>query len=231
MATILRMQKQSPGQSGQSGAAAAAASTVSNRWTHFGARLKPLATAPLPHDHYEGAPNSPAYSKVSSQPAGRKPTSATKAQVHAKSTNELADDDQDDADDDQDSEALLYKMMQQQSFLMSPNWQQQLDSTAVGGNQHGGQQQVHQSSDQQPQLGAGGQVMGEKDSKRVIKLLKSYSHIHQVDDSGDQIRGSYTRFASRRQQKPADDRSRHDWESMQPAGGNTLHAGRHSRTR
>lgn len=116
-------------------------------------------------------------------------------------------DDNDD-DDDFDGEALLYKMMQQQNFLMNPSWQGQQQSVANSNNlnQDAGQQQQSglsanlgndQSLGQQQQL----QKQREdalSDSKKVIKLLKSYSHIHQVDDSDDQIRGTYTRLSAYR---------------------------------
>ena len=79
-------------------------------------------------------------------------------------------------DEDEDGEALLYKMMQQQTFLMNPIFQEAQVSPAAS----------------QP---TGGELAN---SKKVIKLLKSYSHIHQVDDSDDQIRGTHTRLSAQR---------------------------------
>lgn len=106
-------------------------------------------------------------------------------------TNQVGDgDDDDDLNDDQDSEALLYKMMQQQGFLMgSPLWQQQKPSSNQGAQSADDGGQLINGDDGRESVG---------NSKKVIKLLKSYSHIHQVDDSDDQIRGTYTRLPVRR---------------------------------
>ena len=106
-------------------------------------------------------------------------------------------DEDEDEDDDLDSEALLYKLMQQQSFLMNPNFQEEPRLSQAAETTSSQQQQQQQ---QRPAMadGAGQGQLNDDDlarSKRVIKLLKSYSHIHQVDDTDDQIRGSYTRYA------------------------------------
>lgn len=138
------------------------------------------------------------------------------------------DDSAEQDDDDQDSEALLYKMMQQQGFLTGSIWQQQqpqpqqqqpqqqLKQLQPSTNEQ--QQQQQQTSGQaravdstlqaaaqslQPpteddEMAAAARGAGSGKSRKVIKLLKSYSHIHQVDDSDDQIRGTYTRVQPNR---------------------------------
>ena len=130
-------------------------------------------------------------------------------------------EDAEDAEDEElDGESLLYKLMQQQSFLLSPVWgadgRQQVarqHQTRLGNSnklerqvenlqnelQTGGRTQVRNNNNLQQQQQQQQQVGNERhlaNSKKVIKLLKSYSHIHQVDDSDDQIRGTYTRMAS-----------------------------------
>lgn len=135
-----------------------------------------------------------------------------------------ANDDNDDDDDDLDSEALLYKMMQQQHFLMNPNMADQptnvAGANAYNSNSNSARGQVSQSSlatnarrDGSVRADNNGDAEGSStsatssdipaNSKKVIKLLKSYSHIHQVDDSDDQIRGTYTRVSARRPQSSA----------------------------
>lgn len=96
----------------------------------------------------------------------------------------------DDDDEDLDSEAILYKLMQQSSFLMNPNFQDQPQ------RQPAASPSLAPSQQQRQQAQANSQPDEDlAKSKRVIKLLKSYSHIHQVDDSDDQIRGAYTRYS------------------------------------
>lgn len=139
---------------------------------------------------YQGAASSAAakslQSGVGGRPAGldRQPSQRTEPVRGAKQPNELEEADEDD--DEQDSEALLYKMMQQQSFLMSPHWQEPDAGKAAGSGR--------------PARPASSQAGEGANSKRLIKLLKSYSHIHQVDDSDDQIRGTHTRLMNRRPQ-------------------------------
>lgn len=151
----------------------------SNRWTHFGARLRPLANGV----EYHGAASSASSKTLASQ----------QPPARAQADQPQAGADQDDDDDDQDSEALLYKMMQQQSFLVSPGWQE-----AAGGKAAAIDAQLAANKAHPGALGADA-----PNSKRMMKLLKSYSHIHQVDDSDDQIRGTYTRVAARRPQLQA----------------------------
>lgn len=121
-----------------------------------------------------------------------KPASSER-QANLASANEGDDDDD---DEEQDSEALLYRMMQQQGFLLNPTWQE-----AASGKSRAPSSQA-QVGRSQPEVGdhaasMSNQLVGEgPSSKRMIKLLKSYSHIHQVDDSDDQIRGSHTRVAA-----------------------------------
>lgn len=170
-----------------------------NRWTHFGARLRPLTTSGM-RDHNEAASKSlPAIVYNGNTVSNNNNMQQQRSQLKQAgsslplNTNQVGDgDEDDDLNDDQDSEALLYKMMQQQGFLMgSPLWQQQLKP---------GSNQAASSADSE-----GAQLINGDDgresvgnSKKVIKLLKSYSHIHQVDDSDDQIRGTYTRLPVRR---------------------------------
>lgn len=121
--------------------------------------------------------------------------------------NDVGSDDEEN-DEDQDSEALLYKMLQQQNFLLSPNWQQEaLGST--GSDHSSGESAL--SDGRQPAAAASATGKNNQltdSSKRMIKLLKSYSHIHQVDDSDDQIRGTGTRIAPRRPSSSARQASR-----------------------
>lgn len=127
-----------------------------------------------------------------------------------KSTAIASGGDDDDDEDDQDSEALLYKMMQQQNFLVNPVWQEQFSGSGI---QNGRQQQqqnrpfesVNQGNSDDNRDNRQQRQHQEElaNSKRVIKLLKSYSHIHQVDDSDDQIRGTYKRLSSYRPSKVA----------------------------
>lgn len=181
-----------------------------NRWTHFGARLKPLTT--IGSDHH-GADSK---SLVAISLGGQNNNNNNKhnnnmqqAQLRASvgqtpNGNQVGDqDDNEDLDDDQDSEALLYKMMQQQGFLTGSIWQQNQPQpqTQQQQQQHGNGHNTLSPSD-----AAGDQLVQDAlpngmvggNSKRVIKLLKSYSHIHQVDDSDDQIRGTYTRVPAHR---------------------------------
>lgn len=147
--------------------------------------------------------------------------------------NQVGDqEDNEDLDDDQDSEALLYKMMQQQGFLTGSIWQQQPQQQQRVNGQNGpalsnddsgvatGNQLVQDAS-------SNGMVGG--NSKRVIKLLKSYSHIHQVDDSDDQIRGTYTRVpAYRHNSNGLDQNNNHNpaWRGQQPKQQNQYNRNR-----
>lgn len=177
----------------------ASSAPASNRWTHFGARLRPLAASAgaaltlVASGGDQHAANSK--SLASTVPFGgqaatsassrqRAPAPARPAQPARAASAASAPDDDDD-DDELDSEALLYKMMQQQNFLMNPSWQQDAPGASV-------------SADAQPARPAASAAPLDGNSKKVIKLLKSYSHIHQVDDSDDQIRGTYTRVSARR---------------------------------
>ena len=179
--------------------------SASNRWTHFGARLRPLAQANGNEldDHHEVAANSKSMAAISPrtgstsnglQQRGGQSAAGGPQQIGT-STNGAPEPDE--LDDDQDNEALLYKMMQQQSFLMSPTWQDSAPGQAPTGlNLHLSTDNLLAPNDgqreQEKSKGNGG------NSKRIIKLLKSYSHIHQVDDSDDQIRGTYTRLPARK---------------------------------
>ena len=200
-------------------------SSGGNRWTHFGARLRPLtSTGTL--DHHEAAANSPR--SIASRPpasgsnaaflpqqqqqqqqVNRAPVRASNSVGQPMVGNSLDSSGSDDSDDedDFDGEALLYKMMQQQNFLMNPSWQGQQQQSIANSNKLSqdvaGQQQSGST------LNGNGQSVGQQqqqrrraddlsDSRKVIKLLRSYSHIHQVDDSDDQIRGTYTRLSAYR---------------------------------
>lgn len=159
-----------------------------SRWTHFGARLRPLQTGLSPgigqQDHREAASNSKSL-VLSPRQMQQTRASSNRPELSSNQLDSTSADEGEDPDDDQDSEALLYKMMQQQSFLMSPTWQDPNEQ----------QQQLQQPREAALDSGAAN-VNGQQsqlpasNSKRVIKLLKSYSHIHQVDDSDDQIRGT-----------------------------------------
>lgn len=135
------------------------------------------------------------------------------AQQHQMKASNLngnyAADQLDDVDDDQDSEALLYKMMQQQSFLMSPMWQEPEQASngpvTTGNNQLQQRATGDNSNENQISLNGSG-----PNSRKVIKLLKSYSHIHQVDDSDDQIRGTHTRLQARRPQQATNSNDRYN---------------------
>ena len=171
---------------------ASGAQVAGNRWTHFGARLKPLGGA---GDH-QSAASSPALSAPSRQVVAafansNKLDSGDKDSVAGDSGAAAANEE----DDDEDDEALLYKMMQQQHFLLNPNFGAERPAAAA--------RQLQRQQPQQPQA-----AQQDANSKRVIKLLKSYSHIHQVDDSDDQIRGTYTRVPARRQPPPTTAASR-----------------------
>lgn len=192
----------------------------SNKWTHFGARLRPLNQQQVaPAEAHPPAQHSPTGSTAASAPksafastagaqqqqlspvaAGSKAGRASAGAPLASNAISNSNGDDDDDDDEVDGESLLYKMMQQQNFLLNPIWHQE------SGEQQ--QQIVRQDEDANSLLAndrnqphGGGQKQGnlERDlasSKKVIRLLKSYSHIHQVDDSDDQIRGTQMRMSS-----------------------------------
>lgn len=128
-----------------------------------------------------------------------------------------------DEDDEVDGESLLYNMMQQQNFLLNAANMQRPDDFIANHNGRsssgntGGSRQTGGSlsmagpqasssaahggagSDQRSSPRSEAELNLERDlanSKKVIKLLKSYSHIHQVDDSDDQIRGTHMRMSS-----------------------------------
>lgn len=187
---------------------------VGNRWTHFGARLRPLTSVGAASDHHGADSKSLAAIAFGGQ-NGNNNNLNNNNNMHQQqraavgqplNSNQVGDqdDNEDLDDDDQDSEALLYKMMQQQGFLTGSIWQQQpqvagqdgsgnvlsSERGAAGGNANN---QLHPDS---PSALSNGMLAG--NSKKVIKLLKSYSHIHQVDDSDDQIRGTYTRLPAHR---------------------------------
>lgn len=106
--------------------------------------------------------------------------------------NRLDHDSDSDDDDEQDSEAMLYNMLQQQDFLMRPDWLESLNKPAK--TLTGAQNSAN-----------GGVMLADANNRRVIKLLKSYSHIHQVDDRDDQPRGSsaaYNRLSPSSRRRP-----------------------------
>ena len=88
-------------------------SGASNRWTHFGARLKPLTTSGADH-HSADSRSLAAFAHNNSNKNGQQRAQTTTSLGQALGGNQVgevsASDDADDADDDQDSEALLYKM-------------------------------------------------------------------------------------------------------------------------
>lgn len=141
--------------------------------------------------------------------------------------NQVGDqEDNEDLDDDQDSEALLYKMMQQQGFLTGSIWQQQPQQQSQQQQQVNGQNGPALSNDDTG-VATGNQLVQDApsngmvggNSKRVIKLLKSYSHIHQVDDSDDQIRGTYTKVPAYRHHNNLDHNNNNNdlaWPGQQP---------------
>lgn len=132
--------------------------------------------------------------------------------INPTSNNQVSETDDDEADEDQDSEALLYKMLQQQNFLPSSSWQDNKANslqTGSGTQPNGNGRQG--SSGRVTSGGSGGvttqPLTDSSNSRRMIKLLESYSHIHQVDDSDDQIRGTGTRLAPRRSSASSPSRS------------------------
>lgn len=151
--------------------------------------------------------------------------------------NQVGDqEDNEDLDDDQDSEALLYKMMQQQGFLTGSIWQQQQQPQQQQQQRVNGQNGPALSNDDSG-VATGNQLVQDAssngmvggNSKRVIKLLKSYSHIHQVDDSDDQIRGTYTRVpAYRHNSNGLDQNNNHNpaWRGQQPKQQNQYNRNR-----
>lgn len=125
--------------------------SASAKWTHFGARLKPLTTNTGSSDHYLAA-----NSKSSMIAAVRPNPSAAVG-------NYNDEDDDPNTDDDQDNEALLYNMLQEPKSSVPLLQQRQQSGPNVNG--------------------------GPMNNREVIRLMKSYSHIHQVDDSDDKPRG------------------------------------------
>lgn len=92
-------------------------------------------------------------------------------------------------------------MMQQQNFLMNPIWQESMPAAKSERGADARPRRQEEASSLAPAAGNAEQRQRDEElanSKKVIKLLKSYSHIHQVDDSDDQIRGTYTRLSSYR---------------------------------
>lgn len=228
------------------------ASSGSNKWTHFGARLKPLAGAaksstgsqqvaqngaigsnenhigaasssnpsaiPTNFAQVRGAhsssnqmvaPNGQRYLVAANGASSMAPVIGNSVATAA-ATNDNTNGDDNDDEDDLDSEALLYKMMQQQTFLMNPNMADQPTMNVANGNKNSGYNRQGSQASHAASL-SNGDADGSStsaissdspaNSKKVIKLLKSYSHIHQVDDSDDQIRGTYTRLSARRPQQ------------------------------
>ena len=210
-------------------------SAQANRWTHFGARLRPLTSATSAatnnhHHQHEAAASSSSKATAALAGAARHQQTVLMSPLNQLNGNQLTDgasssssssrappaasDDEAEMDeDDLDNEALLYKLMQQQSFLMNPNFQldQQQQQQQVAANSDNSPAAIEQAN--QARRGNGRQQAGANQldedeanlakSKRVIKLLKSYSHIHQVDDSDDQIRGAYARYPQQQQQRAA----------------------------
>lgn len=217
-------------------------SGAANRWTHFGARLRPLTSSngggpgQLDH-HHEAASSSKATAALADPSLGhpQQQQQYSRQQGHQTAVGggrgaanpvvqlqgnnvdgrggETASTNQEDEEDedDLDSEALLYKLMQQQSFLMNPNFQQEQQASTASlpveqsQQRANGQLPTQRDANQQQQQNDDNMAK----SKRVIKLLKSYSHIHQVDDSDDQIRGSYARYPSRPQQQLGQQQHQH----------------------
>lgn len=174
-------------------------SSSGNRWTHFGARLRPLISPGVGNTQLEHQTAADSKSPVAVAFTGNNGYGTQQTTLQDRRAPLVGNDlgDKEDLDDDQDNEALLYKMMQQQSFLMSPSWQEQ---SQVGQNRVGQNEGSNLANllDGNGNENEPGQLGLSNNSKKVIKLLKSYSHIHQVDDSDDQIRGTNTRQASRR---------------------------------
>lgn len=181
-----------------------------NRWTHFGARLRPLTT--IGSDHHGADSKSLVAISLGGQNNNNNNHNNNNnnmqqaAQQRAPvgqplNGNQVGDqEDNEDLDDDQDSEALLYKMMQQQGFLTGSIWQQnqqQQPQQQENGQSAAVLSTIDANGNQLVQDAPSNSMVG-GNSKKVIKLLKSYSHIHQVDDSDDQIRGTYTRVPAHR---------------------------------
>lgn len=175
--------------------------------------------------------NTRAQEQVSNHAVGNNAKGTTIAATRATLTSGKNQEADDEDDDDQDNEALLYKMMQQQNFLMNPNFQeQQLASSNKQANKPlaAVQQQSAMIAGRQRQPGQNNnEVNDENDlfngnSKKVIKLLKSYSHIHQVDDSDDQIRGTNTRVSAFRAPQQQQNQRRQTSRSNQYSGGSAV---------
>lgn len=186
-----------------------------NRWTHFGARLRPLVG-----DHHSASSKPLAAFEMSSSSQNQNqksqaPASNTLHHVAPLSGNQVNEneDADDDLDDDQDNEALLYKMMQQQGFLSGSIWQQKPQSEAQSVALAGSAPIRQADSNGLSQSLTDGAGDGRTNSKKIIKLLKSYSHIHQVDDSDDQIRGSYIRPLSSARRPTVSNENGNNWQT------------------